>query len=152
MGVLARESLLEGGVTIRLAPGMPMPGELKLIELSQSGAEIGTGLSFEATPGGPAAKLKSAPVSFHVRHEPADGTDPQELPYAPPHFRVYFPGDYLLDAHGNLSCLGSKGAAATSLGDPPPLGDGKSPSEVGAEETKGINVPEYFSAEICLKN
>merc|ERR1712050_76526 len=72
---------------------------------------IGPSLSFEATPGGPAAKLKSAPASFRVRHVPADGSAPQELPYAPPQFRVYFPGDYLLDAHGNLSCLGNKNAA-----------------------------------------
>jgi len=119
--VLVRESLLKAGVTIRLASGAQSPGwdfpleELQIAAVDETGKEAPAMRFAEAE--GYSINYGFSAVNFNVfRLTP--GGDREKLPYAPAMFQVCFPGVYLIDALGNMTCLGGQNAL------PPPPGDG----------------------------
>ncbi|CAE8637345.1 unnamed protein product [Polarella glacialis] len=151
--VLVRDSMLRGGVTIRLlvskdSAAWPFaPGELCLIPLDNEGKpQKAIPFKASAASGSFVVQLDS-PKSFTLqRKAPASGqasntgggyaagpnppvaTAAKVLPFAPDVFRTYFPGTYALDARGNLVCAGGEGAPDLQQGDGVPTGcsDGSS--------------------------
>jgi len=118
--VLVRESLLQGGVTVRLAAeGWPFPPE-ELVLITEE--EPAKKLPFKASEDGLAVKLPG-PSSFRVFWGSAS------LPQAPEIYRAYFTGDYLLSPQGNLTCIGDAGATLPLKGDAVPPGCIKFPGD-----------------------
>jgi len=122
--VLVRESLLEGGVTVRLGTGptsaWPFPaGELILAPVDRDG-NVSQVMNFTASQGRLSVKLPG-PTAFEVYWEVQKGgvakgsgaPNPKatkvKLPFALDTYRVYFPGTYVLDCLGNLKCVGDDG-------------------------------------------
>jgi len=185
--VLVRDSLLQGGVTIRLATGPAAaewpfpPGELRLLPLDEKGA-AGEAVAFVASKGAGGLSAKQpGPLSFKVFRQGAaasggyggkaggkgSATDDKVLPFAPEIFKVYFPGTYVLDAMGNLTCVGGEDAPDLEQGDGVPRGSGEvpagpqmvrkntphllPPSELPKEQPKeaaSSNVPDYVELKV----
>lgn len=129
--VLVRESLLQGGVTIRLlsteanAEWPFPPQELVLTTLNWQGEEQ-KAFKFAPLPKSGVLGVKlDGPTSFTIHRELPDAGGKETLPFAPPKFQAYFTGTYVLDARGNLTCAGGEDAADPPLGDPVPPGCSK---------------------------
>jgi 1,4-alpha-glucan branching enzyme len=129
--VLCRDSLLEGGVTIRLAAvepevAWPFPKEeLRLAVVDEEG-KAGAAQKFDAA--GSAKFPDASAVSFKIFRATPDGKQ-VVLPFAPEVFKVYFPGEYMVDANGNMACLGGAGSAMPGPGDAPAPGCTEAPGD-----------------------
>mmetsp|Transcript_66966 Transcript_66966/g.160397 ORF Transcript_66966/g.160397 Transcript_66966/m.160397 type:complete len:1446 (+) Transcript_66966:129-4466(+) len=118
--VLVRESLLNGGITVKLAMGSEAvpwsvkPSDLRIALVSPEG-EVLAGQSFPVDLDY-AVNFDASAITFKILQDKGGQLVP--LPFGPPVYKAYFPGDYLLDGNGNFQCLGGAGAP------PPPKGDG----------------------------
>jgi len=156
--VLVRDSLLKGGVTIGLASGPWSPGwdfpleELRIAAVNETGKEA-PAMSFAKVSSNRKAKAVReestkdrsyeysvnygfSAVKFNIFRLTPDG-DREKLPYAPPLFQVYFPGVYLINALGNMTCVGGQDAPLPLPGDEVPRGctvEPGAPPKICAEE------------------
>eukprot|EP00931_Biecheleriopsis_adriatica_P037103 TRINITY_DN2129_c0_g3_i1.p1 TRINITY_DN2129_c0_g3~~TRINITY_DN2129_c0_g3_i1.p1 ORF type:complete len:1462 (-),score=350.98 TRINITY_DN2129_c0_g3_i1:235-4620(-) len=141
--VLVRDSLLQGGVTVRLATGPAAaewpfsPGELRLVPLDEKGQPL-EAMTFTAGKGAGGLSVKlPGPASFKIARAnntaggyagakeaatEAEAEAEKCLPFAPSIFKTYFPGTYVLDAMGNLTCAGGEDAPDLEQGDGLPAG------------------------------
>lgn len=178
--ILVKESVVEGGVVIRLATGKDAgaaqwpfpPAELQLTPLDPQG-EPSKAMSFSASKAGGSLSVRlPGPASFKI-HRPgkasggyggAGATLGQEtLPFAPEVYRTYVPGVYVLDARGNLTCIGGQDDPEPTVGDGVPAGctvpNNGQPTQSsavirGPREAAMCNVPEpirKLSSDACAK-
>jgi len=164
--VLVRESLLAGGVTVRLAArsfgASTFPVEELRLQPVNAAGEVGASKVFDAR--SMSVHFDGMSAAFKVYREHFGGW--HKLPLAPDVLRAHFPGDYLLDSHGKLACLGGPGADLPIEGDAAPPGCSLvpggareaaplvrsmtpsllAPSEMPKEPpSAGQNLPEYVS-------
>eukprot|EP00928_Gymnodinium_smaydae_P011094 TRINITY_DN1413_c0_g1_i9.p1 TRINITY_DN1413_c0_g1~~TRINITY_DN1413_c0_g1_i9.p1 ORF type:complete len:834 (+),score=183.51 TRINITY_DN1413_c0_g1_i9:63-2504(+) len=124
--VMARESLLKGGVTVRLLTGEEHAewtypkSELQLIPLDEAGAPKAA-VAFAQDGDGKYCVQLEGPSRFRIRRVTADGSE-ETLQFAPDVYSIYFTGTYVLDARGNLTCAGGVQAPDPAGGDPTPVG------------------------------
>ncbi|CAJ1461158.1 unnamed protein product [Effrenium voratum] len=134
--VLVRESLLEGGVTVRLGTGptsaWPFPaGELLLATVDTDGNVVQV-LNFAMSQGALMVKLPGPFAAFKVYWEVQKGgvtrgasnrsAKKVKLPFALDTYRVHFPGTYVLDCFGNLKGVEDGAASSALQGDGVPPG------------------------------
>jgi 1,4-alpha-glucan branching enzyme len=123
MQVLVRESVLKGGVTVRLTDGAwELPAEtLFIVAISPETGKEASPLPFQKDGSGLYINFGLPCLTFKAFWKLADGSR-KELPAAPEKFQAYFPGVYTLDGIGNLACIGGADAKIPALGDAPPPG------------------------------
>jgi len=121
--VLVRESLLEGGITVRLPEDstseFPL-SQLRIVAIAPDTGKENPALTFKKDAKGYFMNFDCSSLTFKVFRDVGGAS--VELPYAPAQFKAYFPGVYLLDGLGNLTCLGGQDASLPLLGDGIPVG------------------------------
>jgi len=134
--VLVRESLLEGGVLVRLGTGptsaWPFPAAELRLRMAESPTTEVTRFASDSS-ASLSARLPTWPSAFQVYWEVQKGRVARgapakvQLPFALETYRVHFPGTYVLDCFGNLTCAGNDVTPdeAASCGDGVPVGSGK---------------------------
>jgi 1,4-alpha-glucan branching enzyme len=121
--VLVRDSLLQGGITIRLKDSKGLKAsDLYIATVHDETGEEAPAVAFTSDAKGYlSTKFDSQCLKFKVFEKLEDGTR-KTLPLAPEVFKIHFPGTYTVDLNGNLSCLGGQDAEDISPGDPVPAG------------------------------
>jgi len=154
--VMVRESLLVGGVTVRLLTGEERAAwsfptsELRLEPIGKDA------LKFTEVDGGLTVEL-DGPTDFTIYRLSPDGSK-EKLEFAPELYKVYFTGTYVLDARGNLTCAGGLGATDPPMGDPMPAGCSEmayaqpGDAKVTSAVPGGHGAGGYAAAEVPIAN